>query len=116
MVGAKSLWYPLADSATLQYDTVQLNRIEWMLMQLMVKLSSKDDALTLFDSHDSAVPHPFVSGPLDTEDGGKLIGRVSKSRQRRMRMAQTMRGCGLDFKSVWMVMETLAKVRHKMCF
>ena len=42
------LWSPSADSAALHYDAVQLNRIECMLMQLMMKLSGKDDVLKLF--------------------------------------------------------------------
>ena len=67
----------LADSSILHYDAVQLNRIEWMLMQLMTKLSV------------CIVPDLSVSGPLATdvdEEGG-----VTKSKQRRMRENQTKR-------------------------
>ena len=48
-----SLQYSVADSAMLHFAVVQLNRIEWMLLQLMTKLV------------DSTVPDPCVSGPVD---------------------------------------------------
>jgi len=73
----------LADSAMLHFDAVQLNRIEWMLMHLMMKLSG-------------SVPDPSVSGPLGADVVDEVS--VSKSKQRRMRMAQTKRRMWLQLR------------------
>ena len=82
-------WSSLSDSMSLRYDTVQLNRIEWMLSPLMMKLSASDDTLKLFELSGFDVPDPRVSGPSDAEVIDK--GSVSKSKQRCMRVAQTKR-------------------------
>ena len=65
----------LADSSFLHYDAVQLNRTEWMSMQLMMQLSV------------CAVPDLCASGPLPKVVDEKV--GVTKSKQRRMREAQT---------------------------
>ena len=93
-------------SVPLHYDAVQLNRIEFLLMQLMTKLSGKDDVLKIFDAHVSNVPSPCVSGPLDAE----VINEVSasKSKQRRRRMAECKR-------KMWSQLQERAEEARDVC-
>ena len=84
------LWSSLADSLTLRYDTVQLNRIEWMLTQVIFKLSVNDE-LKVFAFSSADVPDPRVSGPSDAGFTSVEKGNVSKSKRRRVRVAETKR-------------------------
>ena len=89
MVFPGSFSPPCAQFGFEQYDALQLNRIEMMLSQLLVKLMGKDCTFDMFQVAVDSAPDLLVLGHVEAAVADKVV--PSKSKQRRLRAAHTKR-------------------------